>query len=729
MSRPSISQPESASRQHWYLLGWAAALLIPLGLGVGLSACLHQSSLSEQPIDRAALVARHHPSVQTLDPLSPFSLGNGEFAFTADITGLQTFPGSYEAGIPLATQSHWGWHSEVNAEGYELSDTFQRYDTDGRPVTYAADMDSPAGQWLRANPHRLHLGQIGLAMTTRDGAAVAPEQLTDVEQALDLWRGVLDSRFALEQTPVSVRTAVHPSLDQVAARIQSPLLASGQVQVKLAFPYGSQSWGTPTADWSQPERHSTLVFEQGPQHLLLRRRLDDADYFVRVSWEGEATVRQSERHEFRFATSQSELALTVQFSKAPPAADNADVKQTLAASADHWSAFWRSGGALDLSGTDDPRAQELERRAVLSRYLTAIQTAGSLPPAETGLTGNSWFGKFHLEMHWWHGVHYVLWDRPELFEKSLPWYQTALAAAQEKAQRQGYEGARWPKMVGPDGRESPSSIGVFLIWQQPHPIYYAELLYQHYGQDPAVLERYREMVFETAAFMADYPIWEPEQQRYRLGPPLIPGQEIYPPSEAFNPTFELAYWRYGLSVAQQWRERLGLERQAKWDEVLNKLSAYPVNNGLYQNSENAMNTFEDPKHRRDHPTMLGAYGMLPGEGIDKDAMGDTLDAVLASWNWSHTWGWDYPMVAMSAARLGRPEQAVDALLMDVQKNRYLNNGHNYQDERLTLYLPGNGGLLTALAMMAAGWEGAPDRPAPGFPKDWNVRYEQLHPLP
>ncbi|WP_347330382.1 hypothetical protein [Marinimicrobium locisalis] len=711
--------------------GRMTGVTLLLALTFGLLACQHQPSQSslDQPINRHALVARHHPTVRELDPLSPFTLGNGEFAFTADVTGLQTFPADYQVGIPLATQSHWGWHSEANTEGYELSDTFQHYDTDGRSVSYAADMESPAGQWLRANPHRLHLGQIGLAMTTREGESVTPDQLTAIDQKLDLWQGVLESRFELEQTAVSVQTAVHPSVDQVAARIQSPLLASGQVQVSLNFPYGSQNWGTPNADWSQPERHSTLVFEQGPRYLLLRRRLDEAEYFVRVSWEGEVTVTQPERHEFLLATSQRELAVTVQFSEAPPRAESANVKQTLAASARHWPAFWQSGGALDLSETDDPRARELERRAVLSRYLTAIQTSGSLPPAETGLTGNSWFGKFHLEMHWWHGVHYVLWDRPDLFEKSLPWYQTALAAAKKKARRQGYEGARWPKMVGPEGRESPSSIGVFLIWQQPHPIYYAELLYQHHDQDPALLQQYRDIVFETAAFMADYPIWEPEKQRYRLGPPLIPGQEIYPPEEAFNPTFELAYWRYGLTVAQQWRERLGLERQGKWDEVLSKLSDYPLSDGLYQNSENALGTFEDAKHRRDHPTMLGAYGMLPGAGIDKNAMGNTLDAVLASWNWGHTWGWDYPMVAMSAARLGRPEQAVDALLMDVQKNRYLNNGHNYQDERLTLYLPGNGGLLTALAMMAAGWEGAPERPAPGFPKDWIVRHEQLHPLP
>ena len=115
---------------------------------------------------------------------------------------------------------------------------------------------------------------------------------------------------------------------------------------------------------------------------------------------------------------------------------------------------------------------------MLSQYLTAIQCAGSRPPQETGLTCNSWYGKSHLEMHWWHGVHFALWDRLELLERSLPWYESILPMAAGTAKLQGYAGARWPKMVGPDGRESPSNVGVFLIWQQPHPIYYAELCYR-----------------------------------------------------------------------------------------------------------------------------------------------------------------------------------------------------------------------------------------------------------
>jgi hypothetical protein len=63
--------------------------------------------------------------------------------------------------------------------------------------------------------------------------------------------------------------------------------------------------------------------------------------------------------------------------------------------------------------------------------------------------------------------------------------------------------------------------------------------------------------------------------------------------------------------------------------------------------------------------------------------------------------------------------------MDVPTNTYLPNGHNYQDARLPLYLPGNGGLLSAVALMARGWQGGPESHAPGFPNAWIVRWEGL----
>lgn len=278
-------------------------------------------------------------------------------------------------------------------------------------------------------------------------------------------------------------------------------------------------------------------------------------------------------------------------------------------------------------------------------------------------------------------------------------------------------------MVGPEGRDSPSTIGPLLIWQQPHPIFYAELCYQS-RRDRRTLERYRSIVFESASFMESYAFWNGKS--YVLGPPVIPAQENHPPRETWNPTFELAYWKYGLKTAQQWRERLGLSRKAEWDKVLNGLSALPVHEGVYLGHENCPQTFSERNF--DHPSMLGALGVLTGDGVDRETMRRTLLRTMKEWKWDQTWGGDYPLTAMTAARLGETAIAVDALLMPTEKNRYLPNGHNWQRQNLPCYLPGNGGLLYAVAMMAAGWENAPRKHAPGFPQDgsWTVRWEGLN---
>ena len=127
--------------------------------------------------------------------------------------------------------------------------------------------------------------------------------------------------------------------------------------------------------------------------------------------------------------------------------------------------------------------------------------------------------------------------------------------------------------------------------------------------------------------------------------------------------------------------------------------------------------------------MLGACGLLPASPLyNPDVMRKTLDWVMKNWNWDTTWGWDYGMIAMAAARLNEPDTALEALLIDKGKNTYLVSGHNFQEpKRLRLYLPGNGSFLDAIAMMCAGWDGSGEVLSPGFPKNgkWNVRWEGL----
>jgi len=219
-------------------------------LRIGIAAVLTAVSVSGQekskPIDRRALVARHNPVIHKPDCLSPLSVGNGEFAFTADITGLQTFPGLYQKGIPLATQSQWGWHTLPNTEGYNVeSYPLTYYDSHGREVGHLYSRvkgRKDEVRWLRANPHRLHLGRIGLQIVSSSGKEITPAQLTNVEQTLDLWSGIIRSCFEVDGRKVEVQTCCHPKKDLIAVRVSSYLLKTGQLKAVFHFPYGVGSF-------------------------------------------------------------------------------------------------------------------------------------------------------------------------------------------------------------------------------------------------------------------------------------------------------------------------------------------------------------------------------------------------------------------------------------------------------------------------------------------------------
>ena len=157
------------------------------------------------------------------------------------------------------------------------------------------------------------------------------------------------------------------------------------------------------------------------------------------------------------------------------------------------------------------------------------------------------------------------------------------------------------------------------MWQQPHPVYYAELVYRERG-DRATLRRFRDVVFATADFMASFPTWDAAAGRYALGPPLQGAQEIFPRETTRDTAFEVAYWRWGLETAQRWRERMGLGREPRWQRVLDRLPPLPRAEGRYLFAATATGSYSDPRFARDHPSVLGALGMLPGDGVDRETM-------------------------------------------------------------------------------------------------------------
>jgi hypothetical protein len=689
-------------------------------------------------IDRKAVVTRHNVVNKWMDTLASLTVGNGRFAFTVDATGLQTFPKYYEKGVPLGTESEWGWGAVANTNGYKFEETLKKYHINGRDITYSVQQNSTqrikdATNYFRENVHRLQLGNLGLLILKKDGSEAGVNDIKNIRQELNLWTGAITSHFTVEGEAIDVVTYGHGIADAVGAKVSSMLVKEGRLKIRLRFPYPTGQFSDMGTNYKNAEKHQSKITVDFGNSASIEHDIDSARYWANMRWTGKAKLKQGRAHEFILSPdiASAELELTCFFESIPrKILTSYSFDETAANSAKNWQKYWNSGGVVDFAGSTDPRANELERRVVLSQYLEKVQCAGNYPPQETGLTYNSWYGKPHLEMHWWHAAHFALWGRPELMESSLPWYEKIKSRGLGIAKRQGFEGIRWPKMTDPNGNESPSSVGAFLIWQQPHFIYMAELAYRAHPNQQT-LDKYKELVFGTAKFMASYAYYDKEKGRYILGKGLIPSQEVHKAEDTFNPPYELIYWDWGLRIAQQWRERLKLPRDKQWDEVMSKLSPLPQKEGVYLEAESAPDSYTNPKNITDHPSTLAAYGMMPNSKMmDTTVMRKTFDVIWNGWNWPKTWGWDFPMTAMTAARLNMPEKAIDALFMDVKTNTYLPNGHNYQDGRLTIYLPGNGGLLTAIAMMCAGWDGSHGN-NPGFPKNgkWSVKWEGLKKMP
>ena len=687
-------------------------------LGAAAMPAICLASNTNTRIDRHALVTRHDIKWNEVGGQIP--LGNGEFCFNADGTGLQTFGGN--------SMSHWGWHSFPLPTGWASdhvppTGTFQQGRNQG-PDDFPPKTDE-IRQWMFDNPHVMNLGRLRLCRG--NGVELKPNEISNLARTLDLWSGVQTSRYQIGGEWVCVETCVHPTRDAIVVRIESPLIARGELQVALDFPYPSLENGAWVGDFKQRNGNKTKISFCSKSRADFVRQVDTTTYYTSLGWSAGCqfiTPTNTTQENILSARGTNRLEFICAFSPTSVSGKLPMVAAAFEQTATHWKHFWSTGGAIDLSGSKDSRWFELERRIVLSQYELAAQSAGSFPSSEAGLMEiDPWRGQFHMEMVWWHLAHYALWDRWPMAEQALGCYERFTPAARALAAQLGYVGLKWPKSVGPEGRSAPWVGNQVLLWKQPHPIFFAELDYRLHPTT-ATLEKWTNVVFGTAEHMADYPTLDPKTGIYSLAFDM-------PPSEKAiwsDTVFDLAYWRWGLDQAQVWRKRLGLARNRRWDEVRTNLAPMPVSDGVFVDYQGYTNTYTTTASG--HPDPIGVFGMLSSiEGVDTETAHRTVMKVWATWNWDNTWGWDFPWMAMAAARTGEPQIAVEALLKNSARNHFDQRGVNTGGP--CPYLPGNGGLLYAVAMMAAGWDGCPARPAPGFPDDgsWSVKWEGLNQAP
>lgn len=678
---------------------------------------------------------------------TPLQVGNGNFAFGVDTTGMQTY-------LPFNTMSVWAWHNDTEPSGgNKISDyTGVPMETHGRNVSY--DIPDPklpdVSQWLIGNPNRVNLGRIGLRYRN---ATLSAARISDTRQELDLWSGVITSTFTVDGRPVKVVTQGDFDSDAVVFDIDSELIRSGDLTVELDFPYPPihstrYKYEVFVGVYDFPANHTTRLTrscEANTAHI--RHEMQATRYSVNLRWphksplslqkvepEGSTAVT-AHRYTLAPASGKGEqkptsLSFTAHFS---PRKRLPDLPETIRGrNTAGWHEYWDQGGFVDLTASTNPNATELQRRIITSQYHVRVNSAAKgESPQESGLMNNGWYGKFHMEMVVWHNAHWVSWGREEHFHNIFPaLYEKLLPTSFPRAKLMGWEGARWPKMTDTmTGRSSPGLINALLLWQQPHPMYMAMLAYKT-KPTQETLERWDPILEATADYMASYAWYNESSGNYDLGPPSFGVTENTPPEDTLNLAYEVAYWRYGLDVAREWKRRLAQPVPEHWTTVASKLSKPPQVDGLYAVYEGVNSTWwQDPKLNGDPRSLIMMQGILPNTpAVDEEVGRRTADKVWEVWTDQKIRGWGRPILAINSARVGNPERAIYHLTAyDYWK---------FDDAGFAIrggdggtpppFMPGNAGFLLAVAYMAEGWEGS-SSDAPGFPKKggWVVKHEGL----
>ncbi|QSZ37147.1 hypothetical protein DSL72_009241 [Monilinia vaccinii-corymbosi] len=669
-------------------------------------------------IQRQEIVQAHNLYRNASSATTPLQVGNGNFAFGVDVTGLQTFS-------PFATMSTWGWHNfslpttpnQTSVEDFTGLDWW----THGRLVNY--DQPNPAeadiSNWLIKNPQRLNLGNIGFWF---NGMSITEGDLREKSQVLDLWSGTITSKFLYNGSQIHVEVSAAPDSDTVVINVKSELLSTGSLGLFFDFPYSDvNKFDAPFVGvWNATSKHSTSLQTSG-REATVRHTLDNTSYCFKARWEGEGKVSGPKEgtHRYFLTTPRSNnLRMTGTFldnekcvkagSISAPSVADLTISSKL-----WWQSYWDTGAFIDLSSVDCINATELQRRIILSQYLLAVNSASDYPPQESGLVNNEWYGKFHVgtpnnSYFYFHGM-----------------YEEFLDSSSDRASLQGYKGARWGKMTDTTGRSAPGGINSLLIWQQPHPMYFAEIEYRSFPNE-TTLQRWDKILTATASFMASFAWYNATTGVYDLGPPIYPVSENTNPNATINPTFELAYWRFGLDVAMSWKERQRKPIPEDWKNVREKLAPLPIVNDTYAVYEGIPNMWTNSKTTFDHPAVAGIYGWLPPTSsptLNLTILRNTASKILSLWDLEGSYGWDFALLAMNSLRLGDVDQALAYLLHpDFQ---FDDAGYPVGGSRVpTPYFPNTGGLMLAMAMLAGGWDGEPGM---HFPEGWDVRVEGFVP--
>ena len=369
---------------------------LSFSLTLAIALALAFTSSADARIDRHALVTRYNPTRNASSTSTPMQVGNGHFAFGADVSGLQTF-------LPYGTLSDWGWKNDsLAAVGLTRADieSYRGVVWDG--VQYEFGGPEPAQQWLISNPNRVNLGRVGLVFRDADGNAmnVQEEDVQGTSQKLDLWTGVMQSELLWEGERVAVRTIAAQTSDAIAVTVESALLADGRLALFLDFPWndGSEKFEAPFVGWWNMTANHTTVLDTGAGAGLaagvrarIEHTMDNSTFFTFIGGESDFDVSRVSPDAHRYLvvpTAADATTFAVSIAYAPGVIETLpQVAEIEGDSEAAWEDFWSNHGFVDVvSESTDPRADELQRRIILSQYLLRVNEAGDTPPQEVRLS-------------------------------------------------------------------------------------------------------------------------------------------------------------------------------------------------------------------------------------------------------------------------------------------------------------------------------------------------------
>ena len=355
-----------------------------------VSLCLFLTSATYAAIDRHALVSQFNPTRNASNPITPMQVGNGNFAFGADVTGLQTF-------LPFSIMSSWGWKNDSFPAGKTLED-IQNYhgaswDSHGRLVEYMFDGEPDIQQWLTGNPNRANLGRVGLLFrdASRHTLNVTEGDLEDIHQELDIWSGTLTSSFTFGGDKVTIVTRSAQSSSTVGIQVDSVLVRDGRLGIFLDFPWnqGLYFQAPFVGIWNATDNHTTSLktgrglganIQAEITHTLVNTTFLTSiggDTFS-ISRDSPSAHRYSILPNKKSNTFSFSVGFSLDSPKSIPAARDITNESERV-----WADFWEKSGFVDVAtGSTDPRARELQRRIILSRYLLRVNEAGDTPPQE-----------------------------------------------------------------------------------------------------------------------------------------------------------------------------------------------------------------------------------------------------------------------------------------------------------------------------------------------------------